>query len=131
KISESEDWLLNSLMVLKRRESMNDLSGQEKGTSFVQDDACEILRSHTKWDEPDPVALTEGDVPRVGQEELFGEDARPHPPGPGKSTYPSKKANPIPRREPGEVTRQTHSRSICQLNFVSNGKPPKRRTRSL
>ncbi|GKB45687.1 hypothetical protein Tco_0896440 [Tanacetum coccineum] len=52
---------------------------------FVQDDAWEILRAHSKWDAPEPIDLTEGDVPGVDNEDLFGEDARPRPVGPDKS----------------------------------------------
>ncbi|GKC19511.1 hypothetical protein Tco_1021661 [Tanacetum coccineum] len=50
---------------------------ENKSILFVQDDAWEILRSHSKWDAPEPVDLTEGDVPGVGNEDLFSEDARP------------------------------------------------------
>ncbi|GJX00895.1 hypothetical protein Tco_0184808 [Tanacetum coccineum] len=60
---------------------------ENKGTSFVQEDAWKILRSHTKWDLPslvEPVDLVEGEeVPGVGYEELFDKDARPRPPGSG------------------------------------------------
>ncbi|GJY97026.1 hypothetical protein Tco_0513936 [Tanacetum coccineum] len=58
---------------------------------FVQDDAWEILRAHSKWDAPEAVDLTKGDVPGLGNEDLFGEDARPRPPGLNKSKCPSKK----------------------------------------
>nr|GEW10466.1 hypothetical protein [Tanacetum cinerariifolium] len=64
---------------------------ENKGTSLVQEDAWEILRSHAKWYAPDPIYLAKGDIPGVGHEELFGEDARPRPLGPDKSTRPSKK----------------------------------------
>ncbi|GKA19845.1 hypothetical protein Tco_0699760, partial [Tanacetum coccineum] len=50
------------------------------------------LRSHPKWDAPEPVDLTEGDVPGVDNEDLFGEDARPRLTGPDKSTRPSIKS---------------------------------------
>nr|GEV23805.1 hypothetical protein [Tanacetum cinerariifolium] len=62
---------------------------ENKGTPFVKEDACEILRSHAKWDAPEPVDLTECDVPGVGNEDIFGEDATiPRPAGPDKSTRP-------------------------------------------
>ncbi|GJT83071.1 hypothetical protein Tco_1057413 [Tanacetum coccineum] len=93
---------------------------ENKGTLFVKEDAWEILRSHAKWDAPDLVDLIEGDVPAMGHEELFGEDARPRPSAPDKSTRPYKKANLIPRRAPGEVTRKTHFQSIYQSNFTPN-----------
>ncbi|GJX07621.1 hypothetical protein Tco_0195553 [Tanacetum coccineum] len=64
---------------------------ENKSIPFVQEDAWEILRSHSKWDAPEPIDLTEGDVPGVGNKDLFGEDARPRPPGPGKSKRPAKK----------------------------------------
>ncbi|GKC01451.1 hypothetical protein Tco_0987587 [Tanacetum coccineum] len=77
----------NDLDVMKRtRTTYRD---ENKGTSFVQEDAWKILRSHTKWDVPSPVDLTEGEeVPEVGHEEL---DARPRPPRSGKATRPNKK----------------------------------------
>ncbi|GJQ97347.1 reverse transcriptase domain-containing protein [Tanacetum coccineum] len=51
----------NALDVMKRaRATYHD---KNKGTLFVQEDGWEILRSHAKWDAPDPVDLTEGDVP--------------------------------------------------------------------
>nr|GEW89749.1 hypothetical protein [Tanacetum cinerariifolium] len=65
---------------------------ENKRTPFVQEDAWEILRSYAKWDVPEPVDLTEGEVPWVGNDDLFGEDARPRPAGLGKSTHPSKKS---------------------------------------
>ena len=39
-----------------------------------------ILRACPKWDAPEPIDLT-GDVPGQSNEELFGHDARPRPPG--------------------------------------------------
>ncbi|GJT83680.1 hypothetical protein Tco_1058022 [Tanacetum coccineum] len=77
----------NDLDVMKRaRTTYRD---ENKETPFVQEDVWEILRSHGKWDAPspvEPVDLTGGEqVPGVGHEELFGEDARPRPPGPGKA----------------------------------------------
>ncbi|GKA66654.1 hypothetical protein Tco_0766462 [Tanacetum coccineum] len=81
----------NNLDVMKRARST--YRGENKGTSFSQEDAWEILRTHAKWDTPspvEPVDLTEGDqVFGVNYEELFGEDARPRPPGkqrPAKKT---------------------------------------------
>ncbi|GJU84694.1 hypothetical protein Tco_1292240 [Tanacetum coccineum] len=63
---------------------------ENKNTPFSQEDAWEVLRSHSKWDAPEPVDLTEDEhVPRVNNEELFGPDARPRPPDkqrPGKKT---------------------------------------------
>ncbi|GKC51179.1 hypothetical protein Tco_1073924 [Tanacetum coccineum] len=50
-----------------------------------------MLRSHSKWDTPEPVDLNEGEVPRVSNEDLFSEDARPRPPGLGKSKHPGQK----------------------------------------
>ncbi|GJV48636.1 hypothetical protein Tco_1438848 [Tanacetum coccineum] len=82
----------NDLDVTKRaRTTYRD---ENKGTPFVQDDTWEILRSHAKWDTPSPVQpidLTGGEQGhRVGHEELFSEDARPRPSGPGKAR-PAKK----------------------------------------
>ncbi|GJS59707.1 hypothetical protein Tco_0654491 [Tanacetum coccineum] len=57
-----------------------------------QEDAWEVLRNHSKWDTPlpAPVDLTEDEnIPAINTDELFGPDARPHPPGkqrPGKKT---------------------------------------------
>nr|GEX64608.1 glutathione S-transferase T3-like [Tanacetum cinerariifolium] len=65
---------------------------EKKSILFVQDDAWEVLRSHSKWDAPEPVDLTEDDVPGVGNKDLFGEDVRPRLPGPGKSKRPAKKS---------------------------------------
>ncbi|GKD25342.1 hypothetical protein Tco_1231556 [Tanacetum coccineum] len=65
---------------------------ENKGTPVVQEDVWKILGSQAKWDAPDSVDFTEGDVPVVGHEELFGEDARPRPPSPDKSTRPSKQS---------------------------------------
>ncbi|GJV05610.1 hypothetical protein Tco_1343266 [Tanacetum coccineum] len=78
----------NELDVMKRaRLTYRD---ENKNTPFSQEDAWEILRAHSKWDAPEPVDLTEDEhAPRVNNEELFGLDARPHPPGkqrPGKKT---------------------------------------------
>nr|GEX69346.1 hypothetical protein [Tanacetum cinerariifolium] len=77
---------------------------------MCQEDACEILRTHAKWDAPSPVEpinLTRGEhVPGVGHEELLGEDARPRH-GPRQSPSRKKKPNPRPRRALREVTRQS------------------------
>ncbi|GJW36529.1 hypothetical protein Tco_0059449 [Tanacetum coccineum] len=63
---------------------------EHKNTPFSQEKAWGILRSHAKWDAPDPVDLTGDDqVPGVNNEELFGPDARPRPLGkqrPGQKT---------------------------------------------
>ncbi|GJW95422.1 glutathione S-transferase T3-like protein [Tanacetum coccineum] len=69
----------NDLDVMKRARS--PYRDENKGTSFSQEYAWEILRCHAKWDAPNPVDLTEGDqVSGVGQAELFSEDAQPRPP---------------------------------------------------
>ncbi|GJV17798.1 hypothetical protein Tco_1363121 [Tanacetum coccineum] len=63
----------NDLDVMKQaRATYRD---ENKGTPFVQEDASEILRSHAKWDSPDPVDFTERDVPGVGHEDLFGNNS--------------------------------------------------------
>ncbi|GKF22313.1 hypothetical protein Tco_0074635 [Tanacetum coccineum] len=62
---------------------------KNKNNSFNHEDAWSILRKHAKWDSPDPapVDLTEDEnVPDehvfgLNTDELFGSDARPHPPG--------------------------------------------------
>ncbi|GJY31223.1 hypothetical protein Tco_0414718 [Tanacetum coccineum] len=79
----------NDMDVMKRAKAT--YRDENESIPFVQDDACEILPAHSKWDAPEPVDLNEGDVPGVGNEDLFGEDARPRPPGPDKSKRPSKK----------------------------------------
>nr|GEX27896.1 endopeptidase, NLPC/P60 domain, LRAT-like domain protein [Tanacetum cinerariifolium] len=86
RLGKSEE---NDLDVMKRAKAT--YRDENKGTPFVQEDAWEILRSHAKRDAPDPVDLIEGGVSGEGHEELFVEYARPHPPGPGRSTRPSKK----------------------------------------
>ncbi|GJY61257.1 hypothetical protein Tco_0461914 [Tanacetum coccineum] len=55
--------------------------------TFAQEDVWEILKTHSKWDAPEPVFpvepvdLTEGEqAPEKGHKELFGEDPRPRPP---------------------------------------------------
>nr|GFB72464.1 hypothetical protein [Tanacetum cinerariifolium] len=58
------------------------------GVAFCQEDAWAILKFHPKWDAPEQVDLT-GDVLGATQEDLFGHDARPRPPGkprPAKKT---------------------------------------------
>ncbi|GKF58398.1 hypothetical protein Tco_0171935, partial [Tanacetum coccineum] len=102
---------------------------ENKSILFVQDDAWEILRSHSKWDAPEPVDLTEGDVPGVGNEDLFGEDARPRPAGFGKSTRPSKKTKSDTTTSIGGSNSSNPFGG--RPNSVSNRKPPKRRTSSL
>lgn len=47
---------------------------------FGQEETWLILRAYPKWDAPDSIDLT-GDVPGQSNEELFGHDARPRPPG--------------------------------------------------
>ncbi|GKE20589.1 hypothetical protein Tco_1432101 [Tanacetum coccineum] len=73
----------NYMDVMKRAKAT--YGDENKPILFVQDEAWEILRSHTKWDTPEPVDLTEGDIPGVNNEDLFGEDARPRTTGPDKS----------------------------------------------
>ncbi|GKB23365.1 hypothetical protein Tco_0862766 [Tanacetum coccineum] len=73
----------NDMDVMKRAKAT--YRDENKSIPFVQDDAWEILRSHSKWDAPEPVDLTEGDIPGVDNEDLFGEDARPRPAGLDKS----------------------------------------------
>ena len=51
---------------------------EHKGATFTQKDAWEILKTHAKWDAPDPVDLT-GEVLWEGNKALFGQDVRPHP----------------------------------------------------
>nr|GEV63301.1 endopeptidase, NLPC/P60 domain, LRAT-like domain protein [Tanacetum cinerariifolium] len=100
RLGKSEE---NEMDVMKRAKAT--YRDENKSIPFVQEDAWEILRSHSKWDAPEPVDLTEGDVPGVGNEDLFGKDVRPRPSGPDKSKRPAKKPNPIPRRAPGELVR--------------------------
>ncbi|GJW55338.1 hypothetical protein Tco_0099423 [Tanacetum coccineum] len=72
----------NDMNVMKRAKAT--YRDENKSIPFVQDDAWEILRAHLKWDAPKPVDLTEGGVSGVGNEDLFGEDARLCPSGSGK-----------------------------------------------
>ncbi|GKD86316.1 hypothetical protein Tco_1357470 [Tanacetum coccineum] len=116
RLGKSEE---NDLDVMKQARTTD--RDEKKGTSFSQKEACEILRSHAKWDAPspvDPVDLTGGEqILGVGHEELFGENARPRPSGPSKAR-PALKSKFETTTSTGEVTRQTHSGSICQPNFV-------------
>ncbi|GKA05863.1 hypothetical protein Tco_0684983 [Tanacetum coccineum] len=77
------------------KQAISTYQDENKGTPFVQEDAWEILRSHAKWNASEPIDLTEGYVPGVGNEDLFDEDARPRPAGPDKSTHPSEKTKSI------------------------------------
>nr|GEV74875.1 hypothetical protein [Tanacetum cinerariifolium] len=102
---------------------------ENKNNAFNHEDAWAILRKHAKWDAPDPapVDLTEDEHdPPVNTDELFDSDARPRPP---VKERPGKKPNLIHRRAPGGVARRPNSGSLCHTSFVSNGKPPKRRSR--
>ncbi|GKA24094.1 hypothetical protein Tco_0740736 [Tanacetum coccineum] len=71
----------NDLDVMKRaRTTYRD---ENKNTSFIQEDAWEVLRAYSKWDAPPPapVDLTEDEhIPAVNTDELFGPDVRPRPP---------------------------------------------------
>ncbi|GKB22107.1 hypothetical protein Tco_0856030 [Tanacetum coccineum] len=60
-----------------------------RGVAFSQEDAWAVLRFHPKWDAPEQVDLT-GDVPGASQEDLFGHDARPRPPGKQRPAKKSK-----------------------------------------
>ncbi|GJX46468.1 hypothetical protein Tco_0271658 [Tanacetum coccineum] len=86
---------------------------ENKGTSFSQEYAWEILRCHAKWDAPNPVDLTEGDqVSGVGQAELFSEDAQPRPPS---KQLPDKKT------KSDTTTSTRRSNSSSQLgNLMTN-----------
>ena len=53
---------------------------EHKGVPFTQEDAWLILKKCPKWDAPAPINLT-GDVPGQTNQELFGDDVRPRPPG--------------------------------------------------
>ncbi|GJY63808.1 hypothetical protein Tco_0465268 [Tanacetum coccineum] len=76
---------------------------ENKGTPFSKKDAWEILRSHAKWDTPDPFDLAEGDqVPGVVHEELFGKDARPRLP---RKQRPDKKTKSDTMMSTEEVAR--------------------------
>ncbi|GKB29953.1 hypothetical protein Tco_0869354, partial [Tanacetum coccineum] len=61
----------------------------DTGVAFSQEDAWAVLRFHPKWDAPEQVDLT-GDVPGASQEDLFGHDARPCPPGKQRPAKKSK-----------------------------------------
>nr|GEX55555.1 hypothetical protein [Tanacetum cinerariifolium] len=94
----------NKMDVMKRAKAT--YRDENKSIPFVQDDAWKILRSHSKWDAPEPVHLTEGDVPGVGNDDLFGEDARQRPSGLDKSKRPVKKPNSLPQRAPREALKE-------------------------
>ena len=53
---------------------------EHRGVSFPQEDAWQVLRSHKKWDAPEPVDLT-GNVPSQTNEVLFSHDRKPRPMG--------------------------------------------------
>ncbi|PWA68621.1 endopeptidase, NLPC/P60 domain, LRAT-like domain protein [Artemisia annua] len=62
---------------------------EHKGVAFSQEDAWYILKKCLKWDAPTPIDLT-GDVPGQTNQELFGDDARPRPPGKQRSSKKQK-----------------------------------------
>ncbi|GKC83372.1 hypothetical protein Tco_1139089 [Tanacetum coccineum] len=72
----------NDLDVMKRvRKTYRD---ENKGKSFTQEGAWDILKTHCNWDAPSPVDITGSEqdhTPGGGHEELFDEDSRPRPPG--------------------------------------------------
>ncbi|GKB37126.1 hypothetical protein Tco_0882068 [Tanacetum coccineum] len=72
---------------LKRAQSI--YRDEHRGVAFSQEDAWAVLRFHPKWDAPEQVDLT-GDVPGASQEDLFGHDARPRPPGKQRPAKKSK-----------------------------------------
>ncbi|GJT69718.1 hypothetical protein Tco_1029004 [Tanacetum coccineum] len=77
----------NDVDYLKRAQSI--YRDEHKGVAFSQEDAWAVLRFHPKWDAPEQVDLT-GDVPGASQEDLFGHDARPRPPGKQRPAKKSK-----------------------------------------
>nr|GEY09801.1 hypothetical protein [Tanacetum cinerariifolium] len=79
----------------KRGKNIEDEPVAAGRVAFCQEDAWAILKFHPKWDAPEQVDLT-GDVPGATQEDLFGHDARPRPPGkprPAKKTKSDATAN--------------------------------------
>nr|GEW91175.1 hypothetical protein [Tanacetum cinerariifolium] len=94
--------------VMKRARST--YRDENKNTPFSQEDARKVLRAHSKWDAPAPVDLTEDEhVPGVNNEELFGPDARPRPPG--KQLH-CKKTKSDTTASTGGVARQANSGSL-------------------
>ncbi|GJV44494.1 RNA-directed DNA polymerase, eukaryota [Tanacetum coccineum] len=92
----------NDLDVMKRaRKTYRD---ENKGKSFTQEGARDILKTHCNWDAPSPdITRSEQDhTPGGGHEELFDEDSRPRPPGKAR---PAKKTNPRPRHAPRKFVR--------------------------
>ncbi|GJU51319.1 hypothetical protein Tco_1220874 [Tanacetum coccineum] len=77
----------NDVDYLKRAQSI--YRDEHRGAAFSQEDAWAVLRFHPKWDAPDQVDLT-GDVLGASQEDLFGHDARPRPPGKQRPAKKSK-----------------------------------------
>ncbi|GKD82366.1 hypothetical protein Tco_1349205 [Tanacetum coccineum] len=77
----------NDVDYLKRAQSI--YRDEHRGVAFSQEDAWAVLRFHPKWDAPEQVDLT-GDVPGASQEDLFGHDARPRPPGKQRPAKKSK-----------------------------------------
>ncbi|GJR10274.1 hypothetical protein Tco_0792926 [Tanacetum coccineum] len=77
----------NDVDYLKRAQSI--YRDEHRGVVFSQEDAWAVLRFHPKWDAPEQVDLT-GDVPGASQEDLFGHDARPRPPGKQRPAKKSK-----------------------------------------
>ncbi|GJT61261.1 hypothetical protein Tco_1004794 [Tanacetum coccineum] len=96
----------NDVDYLKRAQSI--YRDEHRGVAFSQEDAWAVLRFHPKWDAPEQVDLT-GDVPGASQEDLFGHDARPRPPG---KQRPPIKANPTQRRATVEVARRPEIREL-------------------
>nr|GEU78079.1 hypothetical protein [Tanacetum cinerariifolium] len=78
----------NDMDVMKRAKAT--YQDENKSILFVQYDTWEILRAHSKWDAHEPVDLIEGDVLGLGNEDLFGEDARPRPPASTNQNVPPK-----------------------------------------
>ncbi|GJS28726.1 hypothetical protein Tco_0489346 [Tanacetum coccineum] len=61
----------------------------QRSSTPVQRRMLGVLEIPPKWDAPEQVDLT-GDVPGASQEDLFGHDARPRPPGKPRPAKKSK-----------------------------------------